>query len=106
MTGPTNWRVRYRPEGLWRPLRARGYDVLRWDDRLPRADGAPSALTDFTVRFVFPESDRRPSVTERNRWGVCKPPEKIGGSGGWEIVWRDSHPVGRRYVWDLAQPTD
>jgi hypothetical protein len=106
MTGPTEWEVRYHPKGLWRPLRERGYDVLKWDDRLPRADGAPSALTDFTVRFVFPESSRPPSVIERNGWGVCKDPQKINGSGGWEVVWRDDHPVGRRYVWDLAQPTE
>jgi hypothetical protein len=106
MTGPTNWVVRYRPEGLWRPLRDRGYDVLKWDDRLPRADGAPSALTEFTVRFVFPATDRQPSVTERNGWGVCKAPQKLNGSGGWEVLWRDDHPIGRRYVWDLAQPID
>ncbi|BBH64719.1 hypothetical protein ACTI_14040 [Actinoplanes sp. OR16] len=103
MTTPTEWQVEYRPRGLWRPLRERGWDQLAWEDRLPAASGAPSAFTRFVVTFSFPESDQPPSVKERQGYGRMSEPER-DHRGRWEVVWRDEKPAGRRYVWDLTQP--
>jgi hypothetical protein len=105
LTVATDWEVEYRPRGLWRPLRERGWDRLAWDDRLPTANGAPSALTNFVVNFRFPDSDQPPSVKERNGWGVMAGPHRMDGTGQWLLVWRDERPAGRRYEWDLTQAT-
>ncbi|MEU4687486.1 hypothetical protein [Actinoplanes sp. NPDC023714] len=102
MTTRTEWQVEYRPRGLWRPLRERGWDQLAWDDRLPAASGAPSAFTRFVVTFSFPESDQPPSVKERQGYGRTAEPAR-DHRGRWEVVWRDEEPAGRRYVWDLTQ---
>ncbi|WIM95874.1 hypothetical protein ACTOB_008014 [Actinoplanes oblitus] len=103
MTVPTEWEVAYRPRGLWRPLRERGWDQLVWDDRLPTASGTPSAFTRFVVTFTFPDSDQPPSVKERAGYGVLSEPVR-DQRGRWEVVWKDERPAGRRYVWDLTQP--
>ncbi|WP_045746060.1 hypothetical protein [Actinoplanes rectilineatus] len=102
VTTPTAWQVEYRPVGLWRPLRERGWDQLVWEDRLPAASGAPSAFTRFEVTFSFPESDQPPSVKERQGYGRIAEPER-DHRGRWEVIWRDEKPAGRRYVWDLTQ---
>jgi hypothetical protein len=102
MTTPTEWQVEYRPRGLWRPLRERGWDQLIWEDRLPTASGTPSAFTRFEVTFTFPENDQPPSVKERQGYGVFSEPVQ-DPSGRWEVVWLDEKPAGRRYVWDLTQ---
>ncbi|GGN55708.1 hypothetical protein GCM10010112_06750 [Actinoplanes lobatus] len=102
MTTPTEWQVEYRPRGLWRPLRERGWDQLVWEDRLPTASGTPSAFTRFQVTFSFPDSDQPPSVKERQGYGRMSEPER-DARGRWEVVWRDEKPAGRRYVWDLTQ---
>ncbi|GIE83734.1 hypothetical protein [Actinoplanes regularis] len=102
MTSPTEWQVEYRPRGLWRPLRERGWDQLVWEDRLPTAAGTPSAFTRFQVTFSFPENAKPPSVKEREGYGVIEEPVR-GPSGRWEMVWRDEKPAGRRYIWDLTQ---
>ncbi|MFI1991151.1 hypothetical protein [Actinoplanes sp. NPDC020271] len=102
MMTPTEWQVEYRPRGLWRPLRERGWDQLVWEDRLPTASGTPSAFTRFEVTFTFPENDQPPSVKERAGYGTFADPVQIA-SGRWEVVWRDEKPAGRRYVWDLTQ---
>ncbi|GAA4593121.1 hypothetical protein BJY16_000859 [Actinoplanes octamycinicus] len=102
MTTPTEWEVEYRPRGLWRPLRERGWDQLVWDDRLPTASGTPSAFTRFVVTFTFPDSDQPPSVKERQGYGAISEPVR-DHLGRWEVVWRDEKPAGRRYVWDLTQ---
>ncbi|WP_229829812.1 hypothetical protein [Actinoplanes ianthinogenes] len=102
MTVPTEWEVAYRPRGLWRPLRERGWDQLVWEDRLPTASGTPSAFTRFVVTFTFPDSDQPPSVKERAGYGVFSDPVR-DHLGRWEVVWRDEKPAGRRYVWDLTQ---
>jgi len=102
MTTPTEWQVEYRPVGLWRPLRERGWDQLVWEDRTPTASGTPSAFTRFQITFSFPDSDQPPSVKERQGYGRISEPER-DARGRWEIVWRDEKPAGRRYVWDLTQ---
>ncbi|AEV88557.1 hypothetical protein ACWT_7547 [Actinoplanes sp. SE50] len=102
MTTPTEWQVEYRPRGLWRPLRERGWDQLTWEDRLPTASGTPSAFTRFAITFTFPDNDQPPSVKERQGYGVLSEPVR-DPSGRWEVVWRDERPAGRRYVWDLTQ---
>lgn len=102
----TNWEVEYRPTGLWRPLRERGWDTLIWDDRLPTTDDSPSAFTDFKVIFKFPPSDQPPSVKERWGYGLLADPA-ADVRGWWEVVWQDERPAGRRYVWDLTHsPVD
>lgn len=106
LTSATDWRVEYRPKGLWRPLRQRGWDYLRWNDSLPTENDAPSSLTRFTVRFVFPKSPMAPGVSERNKLGQLDSPTRIAGTDQWVIVWRDSQPDGRRYEWDLTYPGD
>ncbi len=103
LTCETRWEVEYHPKGLWRPLRERGWDRLGWDDRLPTANGAPSALTSFVVRFVFPRSDQPPSVKERRGFGEQEDPTRDERSDEWVIVWRDEKPAGRHYEWDLNQ---
>ncbi|MEV6491128.1 hypothetical protein AB0M20_21325, partial [Actinoplanes sp. NPDC051633] len=103
LTAPTEWQVEYRPKGLWRPLRERGWDWLKWDDRLPTADGGPTALTRFQVTFVFPGSDQPPSVKEQHGFGTQAEPQRSGG--GWAVEWRDERPAGRHYAWDLTQTT-
>ncbi|WP_122981225.1 hypothetical protein [Actinoplanes teichomyceticus] len=102
MTTPTEWQVEYRPLGLWRPLRERGWDQLIWEDRLPTASGTPSAFTRFVVTFAFPQNDQPPSVKERQGYGALSEPVQ-DPSGRWEVIWRDEKPAGRRYVWDLTQ---
>ena len=102
LTAPTAWQVEYHPGGLWRPLRERGWDQLVWDDRLPTTSGTPSALTRFQMCFRFPDSDQPPSVKERQGYGELTEPVR-DERGGWEVVWRDEHPAGRHYVWDLTQ---
>ena len=103
MSTRTEWRVEYRPRGLWRPLRERGFDVLGWDDRLQTTNGTPSAFTSFTAVFKFPASDQQPSVHERHDHGRLTRP-KHQSDRTWEVVWRDDHPAGRRYDWDITQP--
>jgi hypothetical protein len=106
LTATTDWTVEYRPKGLWRPLRQRGWDYLRWNDSLPTDNDAPSSLTRFTVRFVFPKSSMAPGVSERNNLGQLDSPTRIAGTEQWVVVWRDPHPDGRRYEWDLTYPGD
>jgi hypothetical protein len=98
----TEWEVEYHPKGLWKPLRDRGWDQLGWDDRLPTANGTPSAFTSFTVRFKFPDSDQPPSVKERQGYGELTEPKRDAFKM-WEITWCDERPAGRHYVWDLTQ---
>jgi hypothetical protein len=103
MSSKTEWRMEYRPKGLWRPLRERGFDQLGWDDRLQTTDGTPSAFTSFTAVFKFPAGDQPPSVKERRGQGtLTEPVQKPDRT--WEVIWRDEHPAGRRYDWDLTQP--
>ena len=99
----TEWRVEYRPKGLWRPFRERGFDELGWDDRLQSTNGTPSAFTSFTVTFRFPASDQQPSVKERHDHGRLMDPVQQSDRT-WQVTWRDSQPAGRRYDWDFAQP--
>lgn len=101
MTTETPWKVEYRPKGLWRPLRERGFDQLGWDDRL-LTNGSPSAFTRFTAVFRFPPGEQ-PSVKERHGHGHSTEPEE-NPDGTWEVVWCDEHPAGRRYDWDITQP--
>ncbi|KHD72851.1 hypothetical protein [Actinoplanes utahensis] len=102
MATPTEWQLEYRPVGLWRPLRERGWDQLVWEDRLPTASGTPSAFTRFQITFSFPDGDQPPSVKERQGYGRISEPER-DARGRWEVVWQDEKPAGRRYVWDLTQ---
>lgn len=104
ITTKTAWRVGYRPKGLWRPLRERGYDSLGWDDRLQNTNGSPSAFTSFQATFTFPKG-KQPSVTERRGSGRAAAPVQKDDET-WEVVWRDEHPAGRRYDWDLTQPVN
>lgn len=104
LTAPAEWEVTYQPKGLWRPLRQRGADSLVWTDRLPVGNGDTSVLTELVVRFVFPPSRQRPSVTERRGYGEILVPTRIEGSDSWLVEFRDRQPAGRRYEWDLAQP--
>jgi hypothetical protein len=103
ITANTEWRVEYRPKGLWRPFRERGFDELAWDDRLQTTNGTPSAFTSFTTIFRFPASDQQPTLTERHGHGqlmACV--HKADRT--WEVTWRDDDPAGRRYDWEFAQP--
>ncbi|MCY1142761.1 hypothetical protein OWR29_32605 [Actinoplanes sp. Pm04-4] len=102
LTEPFTWQISYCSRGLWAPLRKRGYDHLVWNDRLPAGNGDNSVLSELTVRFVFPKSDKAPSVEELHRFGRIGSPEVREG-GGWVIVWTDPSPEGRRYEWNLAQ---
>ncbi len=99
----TEWRMEYRPKGLWRPLRERGFDELGWDDRLQTTNGTPSAFTSFTAVFKFPASDQPPGVTERHGHGKLTRPAQ-NSDRTWTVTWCDEHPAGRRYDWDLTQP--
>jgi hypothetical protein len=101
LTTRTEWEVEYHPKGLWRPLREQGWDKLGWDDRLPTANGTPSAFTAFTVIFKFPRSDQPPSVKERQGYGDLSEPRE-DERGMWEVVWCDRRPAGHHYVWDLT----
>jgi len=103
LTEPFDWTIRYRPSGLWAPLRRKGFDHLAWTDRLPAGDGGNSVLTELVVKFLFPDGDRSPTVVERHGFGVCSAPQHLSAGEGWQIVWRDPHPAGRRYEWDVAQ---
>lgn len=103
LTGEVDWEVTYRPSGLWRPLRQRGRDVLRWRDQLITTDAKPSALSSFTVTFLFPGDRPTPWVTERHQHGSVVPARRTGG-GQWEVRWRDASPAGHYYEWDLLQP--
>jgi hypothetical protein len=93
------WRVRYRPRGLWRPLRETGRDCLWWDDQKPRNAYGHSPLRDFKIIFVFPGS-WTPRVVEPWQYGKTEP-RRRRADGRWEIEWHDSSPEGRRYKWDL-----
>lgn len=101
LTETFTWQISYNSRGLWAPLRARGSDYLIWNDRLPAGNGAKSVLSELTVRFVFPASDKAPTVHERHGFGRANAAEPR--EGGWLIVWVDPEPAGRRYEWDLAQ---
>ena len=103
LTEPFSWAIKYRPSGLWAPLRKDGFDYLIWNDRLPAGNGGNSILIELTVRFVFPDSDKAPNVVERHRFGEFSTPQRQNSGEGWLIVWRDPEPAGRRYEWDLAQ---
>ena len=101
LTETFTWQISYCSRGLWAPLRKRGSDYLIWNDRLPAGNGAKSVLSELTVRFVFPASDKAPTVHERHGFGrgsAAEPRE-----GGWVVVWTDPEPAGHRYEWDLAQ---
>ena len=104
MSVPAEWRVEYRPKGLWQPLRKQGFDHLGWDDRLQMANGTPSAFTCFSVVFQFPAGSE-PRVKERHGHGELSAPEK-NNDGTWKVVWRDKDPAGRRYDWDIGQPLE
>lgn len=99
----TEWSVEYRPRGLWRPLRERGWDKLAWDDRLLKVNGTTSAFSRFVVVFRFPASDQAPGVLERQGLGELEDP-KQATDGTWTVVWCDAEPAGRYYVWDLTRP--
>ncbi|WP_063746616.1 hypothetical protein [Catenuloplanes japonicus] len=103
LTDEVDWEVTYHPAGLWRPLRQRGRDVLRWRDQLITTDTKPSALASFTVTFLFPGHLPMPWVTERHQHGSVTPARRTGG-GQWEVRWRDPAPAGHYYEWDLLQP--
>jgi len=103
LSDPFEWKIEYRPCGLWAPLRKGGADTLAWNDRLPAGNGGNSVLKEFVVEFVFPAARRRPAVTERHGFGRCSTPRQLDGGQGWLIEWRDPDPAGHRYEWDLAQ---
>jgi hypothetical protein len=103
LTEPFEWEIRYRPVGIWAPLRKAGFDYLVWNDRLPAGNGGNSVLTELVAKFVFPGGGP-PSVQELHGFGDTSPPERINGGDGWLVEWRDPRPAGRRYEWDLAQP--
>lgn len=103
LTNPVDWEIRYRPHGMWAPLRSQGHDHLIWTDRLPTS-GDTSVMDELTVRFVFPARGHAPRVAERHGFGEMVEATRIEGSGQWLIEWRDPLPAGRRYEWDLAQP--
>ncbi|MET8153530.1 hypothetical protein ACIBSW_22845 [Actinoplanes sp. NPDC049668] len=104
MSVPSEWRVEYRPKGLWQPLRKQGFDHLGWDDRLQTTNGTPSAFTFFSISFHFPAGSS-PIVKELHGHGELSPPDK-NDDGTWKVVWRDKDPAGRRYDWDIGQALD
>ncbi|GAA2595340.1 hypothetical protein GCM10010435_87950 [Winogradskya consettensis] len=103
LTEQFEWMIRYRPAGLWDPLRAHGFDYLIWNDRLPAGNGDRSILSELTVKFYFPDGPRSPSVVERRGFGSALPPQRLDDAKGWQITWHDPAPAGRRYEWDLTQ---
>jgi hypothetical protein len=107
LTAETSWTAEYRPRSLWHPLREVGFDHLVWEDRLQVARESSSALTEFTVQFLFPYSSKTPTVQERSGFGILSEVRRIELEGRmlWSIVWCDSKPNGRKYVWDLIQET-
>lgn len=102
ITEEVTWTAEYTPRGLWASLRRDGFDHLAWDDRLRTVDGG-SSMTDFTLKLVFPPSDRPPQVRERNGLGSTASAAKLD-TGQWIIEWRDPKPGGRRYEWDISVP--
>ena len=103
LTEPFDWTIGYRPRALWAPLRKDGFDYLAWNDRLPAGTSGRSVLTELVVKFLFPDGDRAPSVVERHSFGELSPPRHLSAGKGWQIVFRDPTPAGRRYEWDVAQ---
>jgi hypothetical protein len=93
------WRVRYHPRGLWRPLRATGRDYLAWDDQSPKNAYGCSPLRDFKITFVFPGT-WKPQVIETRQYGKTEA-RKQRDDGRWVIEWHDKDPGGHRYQWEL-----
>lgn len=114
---PITWRAQYRPRGLWDELRQIGVDDLRWADRKQGAmvreltvarvtaslGGARrrSAMTRFTVHFVFPASLRPLRVVENNDRGNPVGPPVEEPDGSWRVTWTDDTPEGEAYWWRL-----
>ena len=101
LTETFTWQISYCSPGLWAPLRKQGSDLLIWNDRLPAGNGATSVLNELSVRFVFPASEKAPTVHERHGFGQVQ--AAVPREGGWLVVYTDPAPAGRRYEWDLAQ---
>jgi len=93
------WTLRYRPTGLWAPLRRDGIDWLAWDARTPLGNSNESTYTRLSMHFIFPTRSAVPTVRERGGRGLV-----TQDSGSHEIHWREKRPSGTRYVWDLAIP--
>jgi hypothetical protein len=86
LTAPFSWVIKYRPCGLWSPLRGRGFDYLIWNDRLPAGSQGNSIPTELSVRFVFPDSTTAPTVVERHNFGESTPAVRQTGGAGWLVA--------------------
>jgi hypothetical protein len=103
LTDTFTWRIKYRPRGLWAPLRENGSDTLAWNDRLVAGNGGNSLLQKLVVRFVFTTATQEPQVSELHDIGEVTGVQGLTGNRGWVVEWQDTNPAGKRYEWNLAQ---
>jgi hypothetical protein len=96
---PTEWSITYRAPRLWDVLRQDRFDRLGWapSDR----DGRETtvAITDLTVRFVFPPDAHKVGVRERDGRGRLSARTSVTGER--RLTWRDQHPAVQPYQWEL-----
>jgi Bacterial regulatory proteins, luxR family len=96
----TEWRLRYRTDGLWDPLRANGEDVLFWGTSTMSPQHRPTT-TAIVVQLVFPPGWTGIGLAERDGAGVVDEPVRQA-SGQQVIRWRDDDPRAPMYHWRLT----
>ncbi|HST66855.1 MAG TPA: helix-turn-helix transcriptional regulator [Mycobacteriales bacterium] len=96
----TEWRLRYRADGLWDPLRATGEDTLFWGTSTMALQHQPTT-TEVVVRLVFPPGWTDVGLSERDGAGVVAEPVRQA-SGQQVLTWRADDPAASMYHWRLT----
>jgi DNA-binding CsgD family transcriptional regulator len=96
----TEWRLRYRTDGLWDPLRATGEDTLFWGTSTMSLQHQPTT-TEIVLRLVFPPGWTNVGLVERDGAGVLAEPVR-SASGQQILGWRADDPTAAMYHWRLT----
>jgi DNA-binding CsgD family transcriptional regulator len=100
LSAETEWRLRYRTDGLWDPLRETGEDQLFWGTSTMARQHQPTT-TAIVFRLVFPPGWTGVGLAERDGAGTISDVVRQP-SGQQTVTWRDDEPTAAMYYWRLT----
>ena len=97
----TEWRLRYRADGLWDPLRKNGTDDLFYYAGVTVEHTHRPTVTELVLRLLFPPGWTDVRLVERDGHGLVS--ELVTEPTGWQVAsWRDADPTTPVYHWQLG----
>jgi DNA-binding CsgD family transcriptional regulator len=101
LSAETEWRLRYRADGLWDPLRKNGTDDLFYYAGATVEHTHRPTVTELVLRLLFPPGWTGVQLHERDGHGLVS--ELVTEATGRQVAsWRDADPTTPVYHWQLT----